>query len=189
MGSILRTDHALRPASRRGPGCLQCRPAQALVEEHAGGVAFDQVAHGSENNADQAWALRLVVGWRRRGVVGLAGGHGRAIIDGSDTRQPGCQCKTPKFYRPCPRADNTVFCAGAAIRVPSLPGGPWCSMHATWGGAARGAVLETVVGVGAMFGADTFYQWLATVVLLTAVPCPPRWSGGTACSPRPCCSA
>ena len=57
--------------------------------------------------------------------------------------QPGCQCKTPKFYRPCPRArTNTVFCAGAAMVKGSKapPGRPWCSMRATWGGAARGAV-------------------------------------------------
>ena len=43
--------------------------------------------------------------------------------------------------------------------------------------------VETVVGVGAMFGADTFYQWLATVALLTggALPATLVWLG-TACS-------
>ena len=43
--------------------------------------------------------------------------------------------------------------------------------------------VETVVGVGAMFGADTLYQWLATVALLTggALPATLVWLG-TACS-------
>lgn len=43
--------------------------------------------------------------------------------------------------------------------------------------------VETVVGAGAMFGADTFYQWLATVALLTggALPATLVWLG-TACS-------
>lgn len=43
--------------------------------------------------------------------------------------------------------------------------------------------VETVVGVGAMFVAETLYQWLATVALLTggALPATLVWLG-TACS-------
>ena len=57
---------------RRGPGCPHVGLPQALVEEHAGGVALDQVAHGLENSGRPGLGLgvKLVVGWRRRGVVG-----------------------------------------------------------------------------------------------------------------------
>ena len=97
--------------------------------------------------------------------------------------QPGCQCKTPKFYRPCPRArTNTVFCAGAHPRARALPAGP--GVRCMPPGVVLRAVLfvETVVGVGAMFW-PIRYQWLATLVLLTGgvPPATLVWLG-TACS-------
>ena len=62
-GMVLRTDHALR-GQHLGVGQAACNVGlpQALVEEHAGGVALDQIAHGFREQRRPGLGLGVEVG-------------------------------------------------------------------------------------------------------------------------------
>ena len=87
---------------------------------------------------------------------------------------PPAAAQAPSFGPAQPSAQGDKAPAGRALVFDA------CHL-----GVVLRAVLfvESVVGVGTMFGAETFYQWLANVALITggALPATLAWLG-TACS-------
>ena len=148
------------------------------LSKHTGGVAtVNQLAHGSENSADQAWALvaswsaevgKQQQGWQRRGGSAWSWRvvMGEGIIQRfrpRNVRMP--QCKAANFIDPypCPRALVLDACHPGVVLRAVL-------------------AVATVLAVGALYVADSAATWLQTWAC-TGATCRPRWlvAAGAAC--------
>src|SRR3989344_2924238 len=152
---------------------------------------------GSENNADQAWAL--VSSWLWDGaesaLVAWALDIRRAIIRRfRHPDNPGAAMQNTQILSTQPplpdsgppeRSARSVRAAAGAGPGGQPPRGRALVFDACQVGVVLRAVLfvELVVGVGAMYGAGNPVEWLATLALLTggALPATLLWLG-TACS-------
>jgi hypothetical protein len=137
---------------------------------------------GSENSADQAWAL--VSSWLWDGGGGLAGG----TWEGNNwwNRHPEARmpnAKHRKFYRPCPpELDKHRFCARRAmvqgLQSPCRAGaGVRCL---PWGVVLRAVLfVESWWAWAPCMAPSTLLEWLARVALLTggALPATLVWLG------------
>src|SRR5574337_1324163 len=125
---------------------------------------------GSENSADQAWAL--VASWSLEGCDAVVWGMG-AIIRG--LRQP---------ERPDAAMQETQILSTRPALLPEpTPRGASVGRALVFDACRVGVVLravlfvEAVLGVGAMFGAAGPGDWLARLALLTggALPATLAW--------------